>query len=144
MEAKTAIPLVCILWAASLAWAQQSPAEKLIETGHWKRARTIVEARIREAPDDPLACPLLSQIRNAFGDLGSVAIQCDGPGHLAGRAPAPCRSLFGTWDLLEFYLLAPLADASRAVPDDLTPYYRAADATRLLDRLRAKGAFLGP
>jgi len=40
----------------------------LIEAGHWKQARTLVEARIREAPDDPLSYCLLSQIRNAFGD----------------------------------------------------------------------------
>lgn len=68
MEAKTAIPLACILWTASLGWAQQTPAERLIEAGHWTRARTLVEARIREAPEDPLASFLLSQIRNAFDD----------------------------------------------------------------------------
>jgi predicted Zn-dependent protease len=68
VEAKIAIPLACVFWAASVSWAQQTPAERLIEAGHWKRARAIVEARIREAPDDPLAYLLLSQIRNAFGD----------------------------------------------------------------------------
>jgi hypothetical protein len=36
--------------------------------GHWKQARGLVEARIREALDDPLANFLLSQIRNGFGD----------------------------------------------------------------------------
>jgi hypothetical protein len=90
VETKTAIPLACILWAASQGWAQQSPAERLIEAGHWMRARTLVEARIREAPDDPLANFLLSQIHNAFG---------------GGRVEA---------------------DASRRVPDDPAPYYRAA------------------
>ena len=65
-------------------WAQQTPAERLIEAGHWKRARAIVEARIREAPDDPLAIFLLSQIRNAFGDhtaplqLAERAVALDG------------------------------------------------------------------
>ena len=84
MKAKIAIPLVSIFWAASLGWAQQTPAERLIEAGHWKRARTIVEARIREAPDDPLAHFLLSQIRNAFGDhtaplqLAERAVALDG------------------------------------------------------------------
>lgn len=48
--------------------AEQSPAEKLIEGGHWKRARALVEVRFREHPSDALANYLLSQIRNAFGD----------------------------------------------------------------------------
>jgi tetratricopeptide (TPR) repeat protein len=49
-------------------WPADTAAEALIEGGHWKQARSIVEARIRAAPDDPLANFLLSQIRNAFGD----------------------------------------------------------------------------
>lgn len=58
--------------------------EQLIEQGHWKRARALVEARIREAPDDALANFLLSQIRNAFGDresplrLAEKAVALDG------------------------------------------------------------------
>jgi tetratricopeptide (TPR) repeat protein len=48
--------------------AAQSLPETLIEAGHWKRARAIVEPRIREYPRDALANFLLSQIRNAFGD----------------------------------------------------------------------------
>jgi len=84
VEAKIAIPLACVFWATSVGWAQQTPAERLIEAGHWKRARAIVEARIREAPDDPLAYLLLSQIRNAFGDhtaplqLAEKAVALDG------------------------------------------------------------------
>src|SRR5258705_11345815 len=76
--------LLLVLCAVAVTWAQQSPAEKLIESGHWKRARTLVEARIREAPDDPLANFLLSQIRNAFGDrttplpLAENALALDG------------------------------------------------------------------
>ena len=58
--------LVCLASPAA-----QTEPERLIEAGHWKRARTIVEARIREAPDDPLANFLLSQVRNAFGDHDS-------------------------------------------------------------------------
>jgi tetratricopeptide (TPR) repeat protein len=49
----------------------ETEAERLIEAGHWKRARAIVEARFREAPADPLANFLLSQVRNAFGDYDS-------------------------------------------------------------------------
>jgi tetratricopeptide (TPR) repeat protein len=67
-----AVPLLMraayFICAASACAAQQTAAEKLIAAGHWKEARTMVEARIREAPNDPLAAFLLSQIRNAFGE----------------------------------------------------------------------------
>ena len=53
------------------AGAAQSLPEKLIEAGHWKKARTIVESRIRADPRDALGSFLLSQIRNAFGDRES-------------------------------------------------------------------------
>lgn len=66
-------PIVRILTAFSLAGlrlhgAELTVPEKLIEAGHWKRARVIVESRLREAPSDPLANFLTSQIRAAFGD----------------------------------------------------------------------------
>lgn len=48
--------------------AQQSDPEKLIDAGHWKKARAIIEARLSQNPNDALANFLLSQIRNAFGD----------------------------------------------------------------------------
>ena len=56
------------IWLAMTAQGQQTQAERLIQAGHWKRARVIVETRFHEAPDDPLAYFLLSQIRYAFGD----------------------------------------------------------------------------
>jgi predicted Zn-dependent protease len=73
-----------LLPAAAVALFAQSPAEDLIEAGHWKRARALVEARMREAPDDPLAIYLTSQIRFAFGDantplrLAEKALALDG------------------------------------------------------------------
>lgn len=72
---------ILLLLFALPAFPQTTPAEKLIEAGHWKQARAIVEARYQEAPDDPLANFLLSQIRNAFGDRVS-------PMRLAERAVA--------------------------------------------------------
>ncbi len=53
------------------AGADESLPEKLIEAGHWKKARAIAEARNREDPRDALSNYLLSQIRNAFGDRES-------------------------------------------------------------------------
>jgi tetratricopeptide (TPR) repeat protein len=76
--------IVVFLWAVAAIGAEPSPAEKLIEAGHWKRARSIVEARLREAPDDALSNFLLSQIRGAFGDratplpLAEKAVALDG------------------------------------------------------------------
>jgi tetratricopeptide (TPR) repeat protein len=60
--------MLILLLAAGVVWPQDTAAERLIEAGHWKRARTLVEQRLKEAPDDPNASFLLSQIRNAFGD----------------------------------------------------------------------------
>jgi tetratricopeptide (TPR) repeat protein len=62
----------------------QPSAEALIEAGHWKRARAIVEPRYREQPNDALANFLMSQIRNAFGNhdaplpLAEKAVALDG------------------------------------------------------------------
>ncbi len=46
----------------------QTEAERLIQAGHWKRARVMVERRYQADPNDALANYLLSQIRYAFGD----------------------------------------------------------------------------
>jgi tetratricopeptide (TPR) repeat protein len=56
----------------------------LIEAGHLKQARAIVEPWIRDEPNDTLANFLLSQIRNAFHDrqsplaLAEKAVPLDG------------------------------------------------------------------
>jgi tetratricopeptide (TPR) repeat protein len=78
--------LVCLQTGGAVgAYADRpSEAEAWIEAGHWKRARTEVEARIRLAPNDPLANFQLSQIRAAFGDrstplpLAEKAVALDG------------------------------------------------------------------
>jgi Tfp pilus assembly protein PilF len=76
--------LLLILCAVAVSRAEPSPAERLIDAGHWKRARTLVETRLREAPADALSQFLLSQIRGAFGDrstplaLAEKAVALDG------------------------------------------------------------------
>ena len=50
------------------AGAQQTGPEQLIEAGHWKRARALVESGSSQAADAALTNYLLSQIRYAFGD----------------------------------------------------------------------------
>jgi len=73
------------IWIVLLAWpcVAQTEAESLIEAGHWKRARAIVEANARQS-HDALTQFLLSQIHNAFGDhesprpLAEKAVALDG------------------------------------------------------------------
>jgi len=73
-----------IRFLALPAAAMQALPEKLIEEGHWKQARAIVEPWIRQQPNDALANFLLSQIRNAFHDrqsplgLAENAVRLDG------------------------------------------------------------------
>ena len=76
--------ILILIVAASVCPAQVALAERLIEAGHWKRARDIVERRLQGAPDDPEANFLASQVRNAFGDhtaplaLAEEAVRLDG------------------------------------------------------------------
>jgi len=64
--------LFCIAVAAELTSAT-SP-EVLMESGHYKRARVLVETRLRNTPNDAYALYLLSKIRQSFGDLpGAIA-----------------------------------------------------------------------
>jgi tetratricopeptide (TPR) repeat protein len=71
--------LLLIVCVVAVSRAEQSPAEKLIEAGHWKRARLVVEV-----PRDALSNFLLSQVRAAFGDratpltLAEKAVALDG------------------------------------------------------------------
>lgn len=71
--------------AVAVCHAGQSPAERLIEAGHWKRARTIVEARLHEVPGDALSNFLLSQIRGAFGDRSTPLALAEKAVALNGR-----------------------------------------------------------
>ena len=70
-------PLFCLLLSAfcfplSARAADPGAAEALIEAGHWKRARVIVEPRAAANPRDAQAVWLLSRIKLAFGDLDSA------------------------------------------------------------------------
>jgi hypothetical protein len=46
------------VWLPFGAYAQPTPAENLIVAGHWKQARVLVQKRMDEAPNDPLASEL--------------------------------------------------------------------------------------
>jgi hypothetical protein len=126
-----------LLLAAAVLGAQPA-AEGLIEAGHWKRARALVEARMREAPNDPLAIYLTSQIRFAFGDantplkLAEKALALDGGVGRHHRQMAEVTStprlrstqrkprghpedIQSLRDMTEFYLPAPGIEAGNKV-----------------------------
>jgi tetratricopeptide (TPR) repeat protein len=64
-----------VLFAGLLVWsaAANDPApEALIQAGHWKRARPLVEQRYQANPGDARSAYLLSQVKAAFGDLDAA------------------------------------------------------------------------
>lgn len=75
---------------------QQTEAENLIAAGHWKKARAIVEARLRQSPEDPLSTFLLSQIRYAFGDDSTPRILAEKAVRLDSRVAKYHRQLAET------------------------------------------------
>jgi tetratricopeptide (TPR) repeat protein len=59
-------------------------AEALIQAGHWKRARVILEPQVKARPRDPRGCYLLAEVKMAFKDfdgalpLAQHAVDLDG------------------------------------------------------------------
>ncbi len=105
------LAIAALLFRGALT-AQTEP-ERLIEAGHWKRARALVEARLAQAPADPLANYLLSQVRNAFGDresplpLAEKAVSLDGNTAKYHRQLAECLGVMAQHsNLIQQALLA--------------------------------------
>jgi tetratricopeptide (TPR) repeat protein len=74
--AGTLLLSICVFRNPSPAFAapagdDPSPAA-LIEDGHWKRARAVVEPQYRVHPDDAELNFLMSEINDAFGNLESA------------------------------------------------------------------------
>jgi tetratricopeptide (TPR) repeat protein len=67
--------------AGAMATAQTQPVEALMEAGHWKRARALVESRLASNPNDPAALLWMARVKLEYGDL-------DGALPLAERAVA--------------------------------------------------------
>ncbi|MCL4523780.1 MAG: hypothetical protein M1451_07710, partial [Acidobacteria bacterium] len=62
--------LAIVLLSASAAAAANDPSpEALVQTGHWKRARAVLEPRVQANPNDAQALFLLSQVRMAYRDF---------------------------------------------------------------------------
>jgi tetratricopeptide (TPR) repeat protein len=59
----------CFLISVLAAAPGPGSAEALIEAGHWKRARALLEPYVAANPSDAQAAYLLSRVKVAFGDL---------------------------------------------------------------------------
>lgn len=149
--------ILSILAAASLCLAQEATAEKLIEAGHWKRARSLVEQRLRAAPDEPEAIYLMSQIRAAFGDrtapleLAERAVRLNGgvaryhrqlaevQGVMAQRANLFQQALLARRFRKEIDVALSLDPRDAQALDDLVEFYLMAPAILGGDTNRAEG-----
>ncbi|MGA3167156.1 MAG: tetratricopeptide repeat protein [Terriglobia bacterium] len=86
LSAMALLPAVAVLGVA-LAGAANSPSDDapaLIQAGHWKRARAILEPQVKAYPQDPQSAYLLTQVKAAFKDfdgalpLAQHAVELDG------------------------------------------------------------------
>jgi len=63
---------------------QGADAETLIRSGHWKRARAVLEPQVKAHPQDPRGCYLLAEVKMSFKDfdgalpLAQHAVDLDG------------------------------------------------------------------
>jgi tetratricopeptide (TPR) repeat protein len=86
LSALALLPTLGVLGVA-LTGAANSPsddAQVLIQAGHWKRARAILEPQVKAHPQDIQAAYLLAQVKMAFQDLDRAlplaqqAVELDG------------------------------------------------------------------
>jgi tetratricopeptide (TPR) repeat protein len=71
--------LVCLLPATradDLTKGSSSP-ETLMDAGHYKRARTLLEVRLRANPNDAYARFLESKVKESFGDLPGAIVSAE-------------------------------------------------------------------
>jgi len=63
---------LCVLVAVRASAARDPATRSLIDGGHWKQARAILEPRVQANPSDAEAAALLSRVREAFGNLDAA------------------------------------------------------------------------
>jgi len=95
------------VFAASLPAPGADSVAPLIESGHWKRARLAVDARLKANPNDAQAHAWLSKIDSSFGDLSGAIDEAE----RAVALNAASAAFHG--QLAEAYAL--MADRSSAV-----------------------------
>jgi tetratricopeptide (TPR) repeat protein len=86
LVAIASLPALAVLGVAVARAANSSSdgAQALIQAGHWKRARAILESQVKAHPQDPQGAYLLAQVKTAFKDfagalpLAQHAVELDG------------------------------------------------------------------
>ncbi len=78
---------VLLLWASAAIALPEDAPETLMEAGHWKRARAIVEAQLKAHPDDPRTLARWSAIQLAFGNAREALAFADRAVALDGSNP---------------------------------------------------------
>lgn len=68
----TVLAILAIVSLATAARAADSTPAALINAGHWKRARPLVEGQYQVNPENAEAVYLLSRIKLTFGDLDAA------------------------------------------------------------------------
>lgn len=66
------VAIALILAAPVFSAKNDSPIVALMESGHWKRARTQVMPQAQANPNDAESAYLLSRVKHAFGDLDAA------------------------------------------------------------------------
>jgi tetratricopeptide (TPR) repeat protein len=69
MRSCFALLLMCLFASAPAGAATDTATRRLVEAGHWKQARAILEPRVKANLSDAEAAALLSSVRAAYGDL---------------------------------------------------------------------------
>jgi tetratricopeptide (TPR) repeat protein len=68
-----AVILALLAWqdltSASVPNGEGADVEALVQAGHWKRARAILEPQVKAHPDDSESCYLLAEVKMSFKDL---------------------------------------------------------------------------
>lgn len=75
----------CLLTASVVHAAPDAVTRALIDAGHWKQARAVLEPRVKANPSDPEGAALLSRVRRAFGDLDAALALAEAAVKLDGR-----------------------------------------------------------
>lgn len=85
MRAAAFVFAVCLLTPSVLRATPDPATRALIEAGHWKQARAVLEPRVKANALDAEAAALLSSVRLAFGDLGAALALAEIAVKLEGR-----------------------------------------------------------
>lgn len=83
-----AASLAALLSGVAAVRANDPSPEALVDGNHWKRARAVLEPRVRTNPNDAQALYLLAQVKQAYGDLDGALTLAEKAAALDGRNAA--------------------------------------------------------